>query len=92
MRTKILSAIALLVSLLATAVQSEERIAERPATPQQVEETFKALDRNQDERISKVEAAREASLRRRFASVDSDADGRLSKSEFRARPSSEKFE
>lgn len=63
-----------------------------PRTREDVEETFKALDRNNDERISKSEAEQNESLKRRFAGIDASGDGYLSKSEFRARPSDEPFE
>jgi Ca2+-binding EF-hand superfamily protein len=78
-------ALASLVSLMATA-------EERPETPKDVEVTFESLDRDKDEHISKAEAAREQTLQKRFASVDSDADGKLTKEEYRARPSTERFE
>jgi len=45
-----------------------------------------------DQRISKAEAAQRKDLRRRFAAVDADQDGYLTKAEFAARPSEEPFE
>jgi hypothetical protein len=61
-------------------------------TTRDVEVVFNSLDRNDDERISKQEAAQERTLRRRFGGVDADRDGYLSKAEFEARPSPEQFE
>ncbi|HEX7115586.1 MAG TPA: hypothetical protein VF193_10690 [Steroidobacter sp.] len=61
-------------------------------TPQDVALVFEALDRNDDQRISKAEAAQRKDLRRRFAAVDADQDGYLTKAEFAARPSEEPFE
>jgi hypothetical protein len=61
-------------------------------TARDVDVVFKSLDRNDDERISKQEAAQERTLRRRFGGVDADRDGYLSKAEFEARPSPERFE
>jgi hypothetical protein len=61
-------------------------------TARDVEVVFNSLDRNDDERISKQEAAKERTLRRRFGGVDADRDGYLSKAEFEARPSPERFE
>jgi len=61
-------------------------------TADEVEQTFAALDRNDDKRISKQEAQRRTELRDRFAGVDASGDGYLSRNEFRARPSSEPFE
>jgi Ca2+-binding EF-hand superfamily protein len=57
-----------------------------------VEVVFKSLDRNNDHKISRSEAAMKGSVSKRFDGIDSDGDGFLSKQEFAARPSSEKFE
>ena len=57
-----------------------------------VEVVFKALDRNSDSKISRSEATVKGSVSKRFAGIDSDGDGYLSKQEFAARPSPEKFE
>jgi Ca2+-binding EF-hand superfamily protein len=65
---------------------------DRPETKQEVQAVFAALDRDDDRRISKQEAAREGSLRKRFAAVDSSGDGYLSQAEYEARPRDEPFE
>jgi len=65
---------------------------ESPRTTQEVEQVFESLDRNEDERISKAEARRRTELRERFAGVDASGDGYLSRSEYRSRPSDERFE
>ncbi len=57
-----------------------------------VEVVFKALDRNSDSKISRSEATVKGSVSKRFDGIDSDGDGYLSKREFAARPSSERFE
>ena len=57
-----------------------------------VEVVFKELDRNKDRKISRSEATVKGSVSKRFDGIDSDADGYLSKQEFAARPSPEKFE
>jgi len=57
-----------------------------------VEVVFKSLDRNNDRRISRSEAAVKGSVSKRFDGIDSDGDGYLSKQEFAARPSAERFE
>ena len=57
-----------------------------------VEVVFKALDRNNDRKISRSEATVKGSVSKRFDGIDSDADGYLSKQEFAARPSPERFE
>jgi Ca2+-binding EF-hand superfamily protein len=63
-----------------------------PATTQEVETVFKALDRDDDQLISRQEAARERSLKKRFDAVDSSGDGYLSRAEYEARPTDEPFE
>ena len=57
-----------------------------------VEVVFKGLDRNQDQKISRSEASVKGSVSKRFDGIDSDGDGYLSKREFAARPSDERFE
>lgn len=46
--------------------------------------TFKSLDRNTDERLSKAEAAGDKMLTEHFAAVDADSDGYLTKREYTA--------
>ena len=57
-----------------------------------VDVVFQALDRNKDRKISRSEAAVKGSVSKRFDGIDSDADGYLSKQEFAARPTAERFE
>ena len=57
-----------------------------------VEVVFKSLDRNNDRKISRSEAAVKGSVSKRFDGIDADGDGYLSKQEFAARPSAERFE
>lgn len=57
-----------------------------------VKVVFTSLDRNRDDRISRTEAQIKGSVRKRFDGIDSDGDGYLSKLEFAARPSAERFE
>ena len=59
---------------------------------QDVEAVFKSLDRNRDAKISRTEASVKGSVSKRFDGIDSDGDGYLSKQEFAARPSGERFE
>jgi Ca2+-binding EF-hand superfamily protein len=76
-------AITVLVSTLAMAdVRSHEPVSE----------TFKALDRNIDQLISRQEARADSSLNDRFAAVDSDADGYVNEAELLARPDARDFE
>jgi Ca2+-binding EF-hand superfamily protein len=84
---------ALALALVCGAAGADDTVdKQRPATTDEVQAVFKALDRNDDQRISKQEAAREKSLRKRFAAVDSSGDGYLSRAEFEARPRNEPFE
>ena len=57
-----------------------------------VEIVFKSLDRNHDRKISRSEAAVKGSVSKRFDGIDSDGDGYLSRQEFAARPTNERFE
>jgi Ca2+-binding EF-hand superfamily protein len=77
------------MAMFATANADED---ETPKTQAEVEQVFESLDRNNDERISQREASRKPSLRERFAGVDESGDGYLSRSEYRSRPSDERFE
>ena len=43
---------------------------------------FAALDRNKDGYLSRLEAASDREIAKRFATFDADADGRLSESEY----------
>jgi hypothetical protein len=57
-----------------------------------VEVVFQSLDRNRDAKISRSEATVKGSVSKRFDGIDADGDGYLSKREFAARPSDERFE
>ena len=46
--------------------------------------TFKALDRDNDERISKAEAAGDQMVKDHFAMIDADGDGYITKREYSA--------
>jgi hypothetical protein len=46
--------------------------------------TFKSLDRDTDQRLSKTEAAGDKMLTEHFAAVDADSDGYLTKREYSA--------
>jgi hypothetical protein len=81
--------ILLLGSICACGAMADERDVR---TTRDVQVVFDSLDRNDDQRISKQEAAKERSLSRRFGGVDADRDGYVSKAEFEARPSPERFE
>ena len=57
-----------------------------------VEVVFQSLDRNRDAKISRTEASLKGSVAKRFDGIDSNGDGYLSKQEFAARPSDQRFE
>jgi Ca2+-binding EF-hand superfamily protein len=57
-----------------------------------VQVIFDSLDRNRDAKISRSEASVKGSVAKRFDGIDADGDGYLSKQEFAARPSDERFE
>lgn len=48
------------------------------------EATFKSLDRDTDQRLSKSEAAGDQMLSEHFAKIDGDSDGYLTKREYTA--------
>jgi Ca2+-binding EF-hand superfamily protein len=60
------------------------RAAEQDKPASGAEETFKALDKNADQRLSKSEAANDKSLARTFAYLDADGDGYLTMREYTA--------
>jgi len=62
-----------------TAMAGDEDKSSRAA-----DATFKALDRNADERLSQSEVASDQELSQSFASLDTDSDGYLSKREYAA--------
>ncbi|HKS56242.1 MAG TPA: hypothetical protein VJS12_13210 [Steroidobacteraceae bacterium] len=78
------------VSLAPCAAQTAQDLPIRSTKDVQV--VFDSLDRNRDAKISRSEATVKGSVSKRFDGIDSDGDGYLSKQEFAARPSDERFE
>ena len=60
------------------------RAAEPDKTVSGAEETFKALDKDGDQRLSKTEAAKDRSLASTFSYLDADGDGYLTLREYTA--------
>src|SRR6185503_5671548 len=92
-RVFVMKTIFLATSLLAAAAAWAASAEDLPVrSTEDVEVVFKSLDRNSDRKISRSEASMKGSVAKRFDGIDSDGDGYLSKQEFAARPSSERFE
>src|SRR5688500_80882 len=53
-----------------------------PAETPIAQATFESLDRNKDQRVSKVEAAADDGVSSQFAALDADADGYINKGEY----------
>jgi Ca2+-binding EF-hand superfamily protein len=70
--------------LLATLSVTAARAAEQEQPAASAEETFKALDKDSDQRLSKSEAANDKSLARTFAYLDANGDGYLTMREYTA--------
>jgi len=68
-----------LSALSGVAAQAAE---DKPAAS--AEETFKSLDKDGDQRLSKSEAANDKSLARTFAYLDADGNGYLTLREYTA--------
>jgi Ca2+-binding EF-hand superfamily protein len=80
----------LLVAALAACAAAADELPVRSTNDVKV--VFESLDRNRDQKISRSEATVKGSVSKRFDGIDSDGDGYLSKREFAARPSDERFE
>jgi hypothetical protein len=74
-----------LIPLIALALISGAAIAGDKDKPmRETAATFDSLDQNHDQRISQSEAAGDESVAARFAALDADGDGALTKREFTA--------
>ena len=72
------------ILLLSTLAVAAAQAAEQDKPASSAEETFKALDRDSDQRLSKSEAAKDKSLARTFAYLDADGDGYITLREYTA--------
>jgi hypothetical protein len=74
-----------LVSTFAAAMMlSAVAVADDPGKSTSADATFKSLDRDADQRLSKSEASSDSMLSQHFAAVDADSDGFLTKREYTA--------
>ncbi len=73
-----------LIPLFVAILLSTSAVAEEPKQMQKKEATFKSLDKNADERLSRSEVKNEAALSAHFAALDSDRDGHLTMGEYAA--------
>jgi hypothetical protein len=72
------------IALLAAALLSTAAIADDKSM-KSADQKFDSLDRNKDSAISKTEASKDEMLTVKFASVDTDGDGYVSKAEYTAK-------
>jgi hypothetical protein len=79
MRMRILLFLAIGLAALGAHAQPGSEPAVTPAVPRA---DFLALDKNRDGYLSKLEAAGDREISKRFAAFDMDRDGRLSESEY----------
>ncbi len=73
-----------LIPLFVAILLSTSAVAEEPKQMQKKEATFKSLDKNADERLSRSEVKNEVALSAHFAALDTDRDGNLTMSEYAA--------
>jgi Ca2+-binding EF-hand superfamily protein len=73
-----------LIPLFVAILLSTTAVGEEPKQMQKKEATFKSLDRNADERLSKSEVKNDAALSAHFAALDTDRDGHLTMGEYAA--------
>jgi Ca2+-binding EF-hand superfamily protein len=78
MRTLIPVFVATALAITSVLADDKEKSMDREET------TFKALDRDSDQRLSKSEATGDKMLTDHFGMIDSDADGYLTKREYTA--------
>ena len=73
-----------LIPLFVAILLSTSAVAEEPKQMQKKEATFKSLDKNADERLSRSEVKNDAALSAHFAVLDADRDGHLTMNEYAA--------
>lgn len=83
MKTPIVVMYSAAILLFGTAAADTEPRAGQKS-PSSTEATFKSLDRNRDQSLSKVEAKADKSIWAAFSSADVNLDGYITKSEYMA--------
>jgi hypothetical protein len=81
-----------IIALFAAALLSFVAVANDDDKGKRGADTFKALDRNADERLSQTEASGDQEVAQHFAALDKDADGYLTKREYTAHMKGDKKE
>jgi Ca2+-binding EF-hand superfamily protein len=74
----------LIAVAVATVLSIGLAMADDDKSMKSTDATFKSLDRDTDQRLSKTEAAGDKMLTEHFSAVDADSDGYLSKGEVTA--------
>jgi Ca2+-binding EF-hand superfamily protein len=82
---------AIIISVLVSTLAMADVKTPSPSASEVIE-TFKSLDANTDQRISKEEAKADKSVVSRFAAIDSNGDGYIDQDEYLARPETKPFE
>jgi hypothetical protein len=72
-------------AMCSSAYAGDETSKSHDKSMKSADSKFESLDRNDDRQLSRSEASQEDGLSAQFASVDQDADGFVSKSEYTAR-------
>jgi Ca2+-binding EF-hand superfamily protein len=78
----------LAIASIALCTQTAQADESAVKTNANLSTTFESIDRNADHRISRTEAGSYQKLLDRFASIDADGDGFVTKSEFDAQVNS----
>lgn len=84
MKTRSIFLLSAALLFFSAAAAQGQTPANKQKSPASVEATFKALDRNLDQALSKIEAKADSSLWAVFDKADINLDGYISKSEYRA--------